>query len=492
MSIDHYAKASRGAAISRGLKNAIDPTAVATRAQARVVKEQADQELMKVKATAPTQQDLSLMQENQTLQLQILQEQQQTILADNAKLRTFEALSRYEVDGDLSHLNKAITDLRKNPLGARVVNNVARVDYLTERDTQLLDQLGLSVEQFKANPVLQKSFFKTISTDGKVGISSLEGLAIQTGYANHRTKQAREAALKDSIIYKNTRAGKSNGFSGLTQDEAEAKRITDLARPSDTSEADWQQGNRAYDTEYQRNFSGIVSRDARTATEKQRLKVRQTKAAIDKKAGGPEKFFDIDFSNRSNRLKYENDIQDILTLGKIDFSAKDVQSLHNIRELTALSNPAGDLSQAETGILDNILFTTKKYLSNASAGVAERAAYGAFRNTIRHALYGSALTASEIEAFNEQFGTTGQQLGPLLAQFKINIEQIKHKLESIQNLGDSYVSHFYLNADEQKVDHIINALDERLEYLSTYKPQESLSDEDKKADELYKSLYPGS
>ena len=174
--------------------------------------------------------------------------------------------------------------------------------------------------------------------------------------------------------------------------------------------------------------------------------------------------------------------------GGVELKATDRKDLKDIGMLVALGNPGKQITKEETGIMDSLITDLRKYVSD-EGGSESVAAYATFRNSLRHALYGSALTDSEIAAFNEQFGTRRQQLAPLLRQMKIALTSVKGKLDTIANLNDPYVVKYRTGLNMDQLDSIISSLDQRVEYLndlSSGKATSVMQPEDKAAQDKQK------
>ena len=147
-------------------------------------------------------------------------------------------------------------------------------------------------------------------------------------------------------------------------------------------------------------------------------------------------------------------------------SSKDRSTVTEIRQLTGLTSVAGaKLTNAETGPLDTILRDTKKFISNDITGTEGTAAYEAFRNTMRHALAGSAQSKQETANFQKAMGSLSDQLGPVLVKFKVQVEELKIKLQSIYDLNDPYVAKYRLNMDQDDIARVINELDSRIDMM---------------------------
>ena len=134
------------------------------------------------------------------------------------------------------------------------------------------------------------------------------------------------------------------------------------------------------------------------------------------------------------------------------------------------------LTSEVTGLFDTWFRDLKKYVTDDVAEVDKQAAasaYGAFRNTVRHALFGSALTDGEIKAFNEAFGTLKQSYPAVVTQFKTALQQTRSKLNTISQLNNPYLAHYYLGKSADELDVVIGRLDERIEYMSKLQRQDT-------------------
>lgn len=493
------------------INQTFSPERAASRAEARLRKAQADKQLKAIQGTGYTADDISAMQQEQSQLIQESMRQAQIANQNAARQQTYQAFDRFEADGDLRHINRGLQDLHTNPAAARLFEDVSRFDQLTAADEELLQQYGLTAQDLEENPELHKLLVRATMKDGTTGIVPMNLLYAGTGYDQYLLdRQLTEMERRANILYRSqarNAAGSSaneriatrmtdaqrpadidesewvagnpeydaayianiqdimqNNRAG-TQQEREAMRRTDLARPPEVPIEQWRRGNPEYDEAYAQIEQDIIARERQTSTQKELQAANEAKGAIDALAMADNKtFFDYDFNtDQKARLKFEPYIQEIARLSGAELTQTDRTKAMQLRELLALGTPVSEeLSEAETGLWDRFLRGIRSYVSNNPAGLELTSAYGAYRNMLRHSLFGSALTPAEIKSFNEQFGTLGQQLGPVLAQFKTNLRQVKSQLESLINLNDSYVSHFYLGADNAKLGEIIEALDERI------------------------------
>ncbi|NCB95274.1 MAG: lytic transglycosylase domain-containing protein [Negativicutes bacterium] len=202
--------------------------------------------------------------------------------------------------------------------------------------------------------------------------------------------------------------------------------------------------------------------------------------------GGEEEFFKTDFTDQKNFNKAWKNVVQINELEGTTLSNEDKKSITDIRGLINLASPASKLTPQQTGLLDSRLSGLSKYISDNAPNIDKKAAMASFRNTLRNALYGSTLTDGEIAAFNEAFGDNTQKLGPVLDQFKVALSQVQEKLASISNMGNPYTMRVLVGADEQKLQGIRDALQQRIDYFSgKYDPEEQKKAARKPIDEIF-------
>ncbi len=181
--------------------------------------------------------------------------------------------------------------------------------------------------------------------------------------------------------------------------------------------------------------------------------------------GGEDKFFATDFSDPKEYNKAYRQIVKIEQLEGTELSEADKKKIGDIRKLIALGDPAKELTGAETGLVDKTLGDLNKFLSDEVKGAKAKSTYAAFRNSVRNALFGSALTEAEIKSFNEAYGTLGNKLGPVLAQFETSLMQVQAELDSVSNLMNPYSAKVRLGADQEKLLKIRDALQARVDYI---------------------------
>ena len=509
------ADAVGAAAAGRQTAQHFSPSAVADRASARVAAEQSRQALSRLQATRPTQQDLAAMGE---LQSQELEQALNAARIANQQLAgqfTYSALDRFNSDGDLRHLNTMLEQLRRNPASQNLpgFSDIVSFQHFGPGDEDLLEPYGLTLENMQENPELGEFLIKAITTDGEQRVLPTDALFASTGYKNFATdRELNRQKARAEAFWRTQQRNNAN----TTAKERHAARIAATKRPEFYDEAEWVDGNPEYDMAYldalnqlnEKTFAGtaderlaqenamlhpagegvddwgpgnpefdriyneerrrIMSEGRETSAQRNIAGAEQAKATITNVAReNNENFFDIDFQdNLSKRLEYEPYIQRIMALGNLDFSNEERRTASYVRELISLGESAGELTDRETGIIDRMFNSVRRYVTdNSSEGDALTSAYSSFRNTVRNAMFGSTLTAAEIRAHNEAFGNLGQQTAPVLRQFRTGLTQLRDRLDSLVNLNDSYVSHFYLGADVDKLQRVIDSIDERIELI---------------------------
>ena len=214
-----------------------------------------------------------------------------------------------------------------------------------------------------------------------------------------------------------------------------------------------------------------ASNDGTTAPQKDLIAAEKYTNNLVTDFGGEEAFFNTDFSKPENFNKAWQNVVKINKLEGTTLTQDDKKAITETRALIALADPASKLTAGQTGMLDNTLTGVSKYLDDSAQDVDKTAAMAAFRNTLRHALYGSTLTDGEITSFDQAFGNNKQKMGPVLEQFKVAVAQIQAKLDSTAQLGNPYTMKVMVGADQQKLQKVQTALQQRIDYIEgKYKP----------------------
>lgn len=399
-------------------------------------------------------------QKESALRLEKLELENQEAQGKQDKATTYAALRAYSVDGDPKHLQRMMTASK----GLReLYQGVVSVDKLNpDVDLNIIRDSGFKIdpEMFfdpEIGPAMKNRYLKLTLRDGQKMIIDMQEKYASTGYTDQLAKQELEKLLTESKITKAKREAGGKEFkppTDLTISE-EVGRIRDKQDKGETL------------TNQEESFLEINKKKLAGTKPGQLAEADVRTQALVDKFGGEDAFFETDFGDEKNFRKAHSDIAAIELLEDQQFTSTEKTQLNDIRQLIALGDPSKGITKAETGLYDNFLHGIKKYISDeVGTGVAATSSYAAFRNSVRHALFGSALTATEIESFKEAFGTLGQKLGPVLQQFKTSLNQVKAKLLSIGRMKNPYSAHVRLGVDKVQLDRVISSIDTRIDYLN--------------------------
>ena len=492
---DPLVRASMVSGAARGIKESMNylqnaPERKVAREEAALRKQQMEVQLQKAQNDLAAQPDPLKKKESSEQQLDLLYEQSNRIFGELAKQRSFDAFRRFNADGDARHLNIMLQDLRKNPAGAALFPDAVRVDAITDRTPEvdmLLRQAGIQdLEGFWANPDVKRSFIKTTNADGSVEIESMYELYIGTGFANHMLGEELDMLLKRANIARALRTSKGSG--GSTQEEREAQLLLDNGEAIDMADALMKVRERKAnfgsvdERQSYRDGRGIADEVDARLREKRKPEAERKQEVVDMAMEDLDEVFDGDFltadiselSSREQKL-IDRNLRRIEQVGGLALSERDKTDFKDISQLLAISDPGSSLSKHETGILDKLFMDVKKYVSDDVKGVDATSAYAAFRNSVRNALFGSALTEAEIQSFNEAFGTLRQQAGPVLQQFRTALMQVRGKFEALKAVNNPYVVKARLGKSSEDLDNTINALNERIATLERLAPKGTAS-----------------
>lgn len=475
--------------------------------EARAQQERAALQLQKEKALTPAQTEKELAE----LRAQAYE--------TNSKLleqRTYDALRRYDVDGDIRHLNTFLSEAKASPSGSNIYGNIARLDTLQGTDkgelTKLFNAAGITdIEDVMRNKDLAKDFVVATDTSGQLSLYNLTMLKAGMRYDSYamsdelskaemrkkmldivqgpqtaETQMIRDLAKvyeKEGIenpleqaINTVKGAGKSDPSTAVERTAAKlreknlgldyAKSIEQAAELHSAKSKDEREARRLaerYGISYDEAFSQVTARTERTSTQKNADAAGEVRSNLDKLDKGG--FFSLDLTKKENRRKAGPLVQQLEQLSGKSMSTEDIRTARNIRDLISLGGTAGsDLSGQETGLLDSLLSNAKKYITD-EGGAKGVAAYETFRNIFRNSLYGASLTTGETSAFNAAAGTLGQKLGPVLEQLNMQMTSMRNQLSAIYDMNDEYVAYYYLGMDQEQLDKTIEAIDQRINML---------------------------
>lgn len=510
--------------IAQGLAGASQELATADLRRAQVSEaksrqQMAQQQLTEYTNSAPTR------KREEEVKLQQLEAQAYTMNADSTRTQTFDAFQRFDADKDTRHLNTWLTGVKKNPVGASLYGDVVRMDPLvksTEND-QLLRKMGYAdLDGVYNDPELSKDLVAITGTEQR-GLVNINDLYAGTGYTNYLTNEQLTVMERKARINNAMRSGGS--AAKVTLQERVAQSLIDSGKASNLADAyellrkmeskdskvmtsteermveqlqaDAERNGKSLSTlealdlyystkqqgkgqtnesvfveEYMNSNPGASYEEAsreyanrgKTATQKQVVDVDTVKDELD-----AVNFLDkpiTDYST-SEKAKLHRQISKIEDLRKIKLAPEVKRELRALRDLTALGDIAGsELSSEATGLIDRLLGSVKKYVSDEVGNTRGTSAYETFRNVFRNSLYGASLTNSEIAAFTKAAGSLNQQLNPVLSQLQVQMETVKHNMEAISDLEDPYLAHYYVGKSSDDIDSAIRAIDERINLVN--------------------------
>lgn len=142
------------------------------------------------------------------------------------------------------------------------------------------------------------------------------------------------------------------------------------------------------------------------------------------------------------------------------------KQLIDLNSLVALSGPASQLSSSQTGLLDSMTSSAKRYVSNDVTDQQTKSAYEALIGTFRHDLLGAAMSDSELALFTKAYNTDKQKIGPVLSGLKAALIQVKSKLSTISDLNDPSVIKFRTGKSIEDISSSIIGIDKRISFLN--------------------------
>jgi len=391
-----------------------------------------------------TKADVSNNEDAMKAQLDALTAQNKAIIGKQAKSETYQALDLYySSDGNNKSLNKVLQD---NPVVRNAwkgISSIQNIDPAT--DQKLLNERGIKPEDFNSF-----RYVKGIMPDGKEQLIDMWNMSLGTGYAQYKDEQSLDMMVKRNKLTEET---KKPNMSPIE------KKSKYLASQGVEGGSEAKVAGSLYNEEVAGNTPG-------------QLQIAdQTVDKLFTTFGDEDGFFSTDFSNSKNRVKAMSMIHGLERYYKINIPAAERADIHDLSALTSLAGLAAEkVTEEVTGAFDSMYQTAKNYVSSSVDtidAVEGRAAYAQFRNTTRHALFGSALTASEVQSFNEAFGTIRQKYPAVVASFKTALTQTRDKFQSIYDMNNPILMKYYVNKSPEDISKIIRGLDQRLDLLRT-------------------------
>lgn len=299
------------------------------------------------------------------------------------------------------------------------------------------------------------------------------------GDSKKMAERYKKAQTTEDIILDSQRA-RANASAGKTNRQVDEEHINDITstiRGQDQKDIELTQNEKALALEAEgldvkrQEIIAKLKTDGSTAEQKNLAAGADRIVQLTDKFGGEDAFFSTDFSDPKKQRDAMPLVNEIEQLTNQIPSQATLEDITEIRQLISLADPASQLTAAQTGIIDKPLNDVKKTIFDNLSDTEATSAYAALQNTLRNALYGSALTASEIDAFNSAFGKLGQGKGAVLQQFNTALTQIQARIDSISANQNPYTAKVRLGADIEKMQNIRNSLQERIDLMNGITPQ---------------------
>lgn len=383
-------------------------------------------------------------------QVKEMNTQLQKVINEGYRQKTIDQFRLFLSNGnDPRHL----TNLFKNNERIRKqfgdIVSIERLD--PEKDLKLLTDKGLKLEDYRPS-----SHFKAIMPNGQDPmLFDAYGVAVGTGALLAIMHERADLVNKWS---------KANGKDGRKFSLSEIGKVS-----SEGANLGLGTGETYEDREKSIFQMQLIKKEGGIEPGKQNLADESLFKMVDS-VGGDQEWFNMDFSKEENRILVARDFRKYKALGGIDISDKQKTDIVNLSKLVSLAGTVGDkLTPKVTGIYDTFLRDIRKYISDnvdEVDKVSAQSAYEAFRSMFRHAIAGTALTDNEIELFNDAYGKISFQYPQVAAQFMIMLDEVKSKLQTIAQLEDPYLAHYYLGSKMNNVNGIIDSINQRIELIS--------------------------
>lgn len=446
-------------------------------------------------------------------QLQLVQSQAYTANSQVLKEQTYNAFRNFSSDGNVRHLNEFLKVAKTNPAGSRTYADVVRYDPVTRSSEtdKLLRQAGYTdLEGIYNDPNLTKDLVIATNTKGERILVPMEQVYASTGYTKVMKDEELAEMERKARIQQMLRSGQSTASVSLKEQlvkdimntknvslaeayaevvkleegqgaSSEERMINSIAEQEGISQLEAaqkfystkQQGKGETDQsrfidDYMRQNPGSSFSDASAAYANRTATTKQKETATidaDKDALDEIGFLDMDLSEMSSTQKAQihRHISNIERITGSELSNEDKRVLRDTRSLITLGGDVTTkLTPEETGLLDKTLNHFKSYIVDEVGGKEATAAYETFRNVLRNVLYGASITDTESAAFDAAVGSLGEKFKPVMARFKVQMEQLRDTLSSVRDMNDPYIAHYYVGGSVDKVDDIIRAIDQRI------------------------------
>ncbi len=402
-----------------------------------------------------------------------------------AAMQSDRGLEDFAHNGDAGQLQKVLNNnpALKTAWGDLGIQSVDNINW--DMDGILLTNAGFQESMYNTpekRQELGKSFFKTFN--GKNWqINALNNAVKTTGITDRLGTQ------RAQVFTSNFETARNIVKESLVRDQQTEEFVLDVA----ASEASAKQGlgpeiiARKERAAQQKAATKISESDkdrksrewiaqirARTARRGRFQRSAEIEIGLVKKAmdelfamfGGSDDFYRTDFTEPQNFRRAARRVEIIENLAKSRFTNDEKKELKNISEALALSNPISKLTEAQTGFLDSLYTDVKKFFVNDLTGVAETAAFEQFKIAARNIKFGATLSENEKRSWDRAHGTLRQKLGPVLQQYKISLDTIAARFESLARLKNPLVVQVRLGGVKENLNKIRASLQERLDYIS--------------------------
>lgn len=481
----------------------------------------------------------SVREQQRDTDLAVLRQQARVANQQNLKSVTYSAFDKYVADSDTRHLNNMLPEVMKNPIGAKANSNIVRYDPLVDTPEirkQMSDAGFTDFDGILASDEVRKNFVVSTGRDGKQTVWDVNKVFAASGYLKHMQTEKLEQAkrslelnqmlgngakltdvqFKENIVQsmmKSEGIPRHEAWRKMREIEQGGAKGQDLAAINLIAEEEKISTLDATKKYYDLKNSGkgqtdqeryvqdyLASNEGSTREQAVDAYANRTDTKdiknIDAADSERDKlddlgFFDKDISSldKSERIKLQRSVDKIQTLSGLEISNQDKALFSDLRSLANLGGIAGEeLTPEETGLVDSMLNSVKKYMFNEIGGSEATSAYETFRNIFRNSLYGASLTETETKAFNKAAGTLEQRFKPVMSRLRTQMLDIKSKMETARDFNEPYVSHFYLGGAVDDIDKSIRGIEERIDFMNSYESNNKLDFVDEQSDDWKAAL----
>lgn len=461
------------------------------------------------------QQELAPLAADQArLQLEQLQMQTKQMQAQMFRSTAYDAFRLYNADNDPKHLNVLVQQAKNSPVGQSLFGRTARVDEVSNLPAhrKLLQEAGIQdVDGLLDSPELKGQFIVMTDTQGQQSLLDMAQVYAGTGFTQFMADEELKRLNTQSLITQRLRQGNSvnrttalerlskemadelgipvyEAYERLTKKQnkggSERERLAEqimsenpgmdyleayeqaatLGRAGSETERTARQVAKDEGRDYTEVLRELQQEKQRTTAQKDIEAANTARQQLDDTFKG--KYFETSFADPEARRKAQPLVTAIEKLTGRELTTEDKRVARQIRTLTALGKQGSEVTEAETGPIDTVLRDVKSYFYDELGGNKQAvAAYAAFRNIARNALFGASLTEGERAEFDKSLSTLSKQPGTVLSRLRVQMDNIKNDLQAIYDFNDEHVSHFYLGKGLDELDDSITAIDERLKYL---------------------------